>query len=274
METEDRVADHYSRSSPTRAVHAALAAAGSDLNRLTPADLAPFEHLHMGGRKATVDLGENLDLRAGMELLDIGCGVGGSARFFGQEHKCRVTGIDLTPEFVALAEDLTRRVGLGASAQFQQGSALQMPFPDGAFDRAYMLHVGMNIEDKARVFVETFRVLKPGGLIGVYDVMRIGDGAVTYPVPWANTEETSFLASVTGYRRDLEKAGFSIQSERDLWVLGIAGDTALNVGRPKHGSQIFMGENAAAKDDNLYSAVTRRVISPVQIVARKNFSEK
>src|SRR3546814_7231155 len=70
-----------------------------------------------------------------------------------------------------------------------------------------LLHVGMNIPDKDRLCAEAARVLKPGGVFGVYDVMWVGDGALTFPVAWAATAGTSFVADPATYRRALEEIG-------------------------------------------------------------------
>ena len=162
MSVEQSVAQHYTHGSLERTILDALSAAGKDLDRLNPSDLAPVDEFHIGGRQATIDFAEQLDARPGMRLLDIGSGLGGASRYFAQNHGCRVTGVDLTEEYVAVAEALARRVGLGASVSYKHGSALSLPFAPGAFDGAYMIHVGMNIEDKARLFAELRRVLAPG----------------------------------------------------------------------------------------------------------------
>ena len=96
-----------------------------------------------------------------MHLLDIGCGIGGPSRFFATERNCRVTGIDLTEDYVRTAEALAQRVGLADRVSYRQASALALPFEAGPFDGAYMMHVGMNIEDKPALFTEVRRVLKP-----------------------------------------------------------------------------------------------------------------
>src|SRR6266436_4746410 len=126
---------------------------------------------------------------AGLRVLDVGSGIGGPARYFAAEHGCRVTGIDLTEEFVRVARSLTARTKLDGLVEFRQGSALEMPFERESFDRAYMIHVGMNIADKAGIFREVRRVLKAGGLFTVFDIVRAKDGAMQYPVPWAASEE-------------------------------------------------------------------------------------
>src|SRR6266853_95088 len=89
-----------------------------------------------------------------------GGGICGPARYVAGEHGCRVTRIDLTEEFVRVAGNLTKRTKLDDLAEFQQGSALDMPFERGTFDGAYMIHVGMNIADKTGIFREVRRVVK------------------------------------------------------------------------------------------------------------------
>ena len=130
----------------------------------------------------------------GMHLLDVGCGIGGPARHLA-ERGCQITGIDLTEEFVRVAESLTRMVKLGQKAQFRQASALKLPFDAGTFDGAYTIHVCMNIAHKARVFREVARVLKPGARFTIYDIMRSSDGPLNSQVPWARTSETSFVGT-------------------------------------------------------------------------------
>ena len=128
-------------------------------------------------------------------VLDVGCGLGGAARFTASRYGCRVAGIDLTPEYVETATVLCGWVGLDSRISLHQGSALAMPFADRVFDRAYMLHIlGMNIEDKAKLCSEVSRVLQLNSLFGIYDVMRTGDGELRYPVPWATTAASSAVA--------------------------------------------------------------------------------
>ena len=267
MKLEQLVAEHYTEGSPTEAVYRALTQAGADMDHLTSADLAPFEDLHMGGRAATADLAQHLNLRAGMRVLDVGSGIGGSARFFAQQHGCKVDGIDLTPEYVALANDLTARVGLSEQASFQQGSAVNLPFAGGIFNRAYMIHVGMNIPQKRNVFSQVYRVLEPAGLFGLYDAMRLTGEPFSFPMPWAASEESSFVETAAAYRSALEDQGFEIVSERDLWSLGIAGSSGGS--KAPVGPHIFMGETAPLKMANIFSASQRRILAPIQLIARK-----
>ena len=90
-----------------------------------------------------------------------------------------------------------------------------MPFEDGAFDRAMMLHVGMNIADKAGLLAEVARVLVPGGIFGIYDMMQIGEGTVSFPMPWAPTTDASAVATPQDYFAAADAAGFTLVSQHD-----------------------------------------------------------
>lgn len=273
MSVERSVAQHYTHGSLERTILDALTAAGKDLDRLNPSDLAPVDEFHIGGRQATIDFAEQLEVRSGMRLLDIGSGLGGASRYFAQNHGCQVTGVDLTEEYVRVAEALARRVGLGAFVSYKQGSALSPPFAPGAFDGAYMLHVGMNIENKARLFAEVHRVLVPRGVFGIYDVMRDRDGALTYPVPWASSAQTSFVATAADYRRLLAAAGFEILKERSRRDFAIEffnrmRDQAAQSGPPPVGLHILMGVDAPRKIANMIGNLERGLIAPAEIVCR------
>ncbi len=100
-----------------------------------------------------------------------------------------------------------------------------MPYDDGAFDRAMLVHVGMNIEAKDRVFAEVRRVLEPDGLFAVYEQMRVGDGELTYPLPWADDDSSSFVETRERYVELLQAAGFRIERDEDR-TAAVAGSPA------------------------------------------------
>jgi SAM-dependent methyltransferase len=275
MTDEPAVADHYTHGALIDAIRAALAAAGRSPDRLTVADLAPIDEFHMGGRPATLALAKQLGLGPGDHLLDVGCGIGGPARCLAEALGCRVTGIDLTEEYVAAAAVLSGWVGLADRVAFRQGSALALPFDDGAFDGATMIHVGMNVADKAALFAEVARVLRPGGVFGVYDVMRAGDEDVHYPVPWASSAETSFLDTREGYRAALDAAGFAVVAEsdrsgfaRDVFA-ALKAKVAKTGGPPPLGLHVIMGAEAPAKTTNMIANVEAGRIAPVELIARR-----
>ncbi|WP_374377431.1 class I SAM-dependent methyltransferase [Dongia sp.] len=273
MNLEDRVQQHYGDDALSRRVLAALSEAGKDIDRLTIDDLAAVDEFHLGWREQTKALAEVLELQPGERLLDIGCGIGGPARFMAVHGGCHVSGIDLTPQFVALARDLTRRCGLTERVDFKIASALAQPFAPATFDAAMLIHVGMNIADKARLFAEAHRVLKPGGRFVVYDVMAPDPTKLTYPMPWAADPAASAAAPPELYRETLAAAGFEIVGERDrsTFVRELAAamrERNAAEGRPRLGLHLIMGEAADVRLKNVMAALEQGLIVPTEMIAR------
>lgn len=270
MNIEQQVADYYTRGKLEDKIVNMLRSAGKDLGQLHTEDLAAIDEFHLGGREATQALADFMQLRSGMHLLDVGCGIGGPARYFAGRG-CQVTGVDLTEEFVLVAASLTRMVKLDQQVQFRQASGLELPFAADTFDGAYEIHVGMNIADKAGVFREVARVLKPGARFSIYDLMRANDSTLAFPLPWAQTPETSFVASVDDYRRDLEAAGFRIDHLRDRRQFGIEfmqrTMSRASSGPPTLGIHVLMGEQAPRMLKNVQAAIASGAITPVELVA-------
>jgi ubiquinone/menaquinone biosynthesis C-methylase UbiE len=270
--TSDAIVRHYAQSDLTRTILDALARAGKNIEALDAADLAPLDEFHVGGRQATAALAEQLGLSPGMHLLDIGCGIGGTARYLAATFGCHVTGVDLTEAYVETAADLSRRCGLAALTDYHVASATALPFPPDRFDAAVMLHVGMNIAHKATLFSEVRRVLKSGGVFGLYDVMHEGDGDLVFPLPWASQAEVSFLASAATYRALLEAAGFRIMAERNRRDFALEFFRRVQArfadGPPKLGLQFVMGRDTPQKIANMTRLIEDGVIAPVEMVAR------
>ena len=275
MTVERIVIEHYRHGRLEDALLKGLAAAGKDIDRLTPDDLAPADEFHIGGRQATLDFAAEFAPGAGMHWLDIGSGIGGASRYIAHHYDCRVTGIDLSEEYVEVAGSLSRRVGLGGKVGYRQASALALPFADNTFDGAYMQHVGMNIADKAKLFNEVHRVLKPGAVFATYDVMRGNDGAFTYPVPWASSEESNFIETPATYRALLSAEGFEVVKERNRTDFAMDFFRALQArmaqaGRPPaFGLQIVMGATALQKVANMIGLVERGTIAPTVMICRR-----
>ncbi|MGH2689640.1 MAG: methyltransferase domain-containing protein, partial [Actinomycetota bacterium] len=198
---------HYSRPDLSTVLLDALRAAGLDPGALRPDDLTPFEEFHTGGRPETADLAEKAGIGPGMRVLDVGCGLGGPARFLARTYGCTVTGVDAATEFVTAGTMLTERVGQAGAVTILRADALDLPFPDASFDAAWTQHVSMNIADKAAFYRSIRRVLRPGGRLAFHDFVA-GDGRpIHFPVPWAESEDLSFLATADE-TRDLPSSRF------------------------------------------------------------------
>jgi len=273
VSSEAKVAGHYTRGKLEETILQAVALTGSDPGQLKAKDLATVDEFHVGGLEATRELGAQMELGPGLRVLDVGSGIGGPARYFAAEHQCKVTGIDLTEEFVQVARSLTRRAKLDHLAEFVQASALDLAFPVETFDRAYMIHVGMNIADKTGVFREVRRVLKPGGMFVIFDILRAGSGEIAYPVPWALSEETSFVADLKSYRDALEKAGFRVERDRGRRAFGIDFTERMIArgaqgGQPALGLHLLMGDLASVMIKNVLTMMKQGVLEPVELYAR------
>lgn len=206
----DNVRETYASPDIISRVLAAVAEAGQRTDQLTAEMLYPYDQLHGREIVATREHVERLRLAPGMQVLDVGCGIGGPARYIASTHDVRVTGIDVTPDFVATARDLTRRCGLDDRVSFLEADALAMPFADGVFDAAICLYVGMNIADKAELCREIHRVLKHGGRV-VWSEVTLGPmGPARFPLPWAKGPSASFLVPPQVLRQVFTKTGFHI----------------------------------------------------------------
>jgi sarcosine/dimethylglycine N-methyltransferase len=210
----DGVRDHYRATGLTERLKTALRAFGPEGERLAPQQLAALDQFHTRGLAATAELAKLAGITADMSVLDAGSGIGGPARFLAATYGCRVTGVDLSAPFVDAARYLTERTGQGAQVSFETGSVLELPFDDGHFDVALLLHVAMNIADRAQLYREIRRVLKSGGRFATFDVV-LKSGDPLYPVPWARTPATSFLLTAAATREAVEPAGFRTLAWQD-----------------------------------------------------------
>lgn len=213
-ETIDRVREHYAATRLTDRIQTALLTVAPEDQRLTVAQLAPLDQFHTRGVLATAELAGAAGLDPSTRVLDLGCGIGGPARYLAANFGSTVTGIDLSPGFIDTAAYLTSRAGLSDRVTFRIGDALQLPFEDASFDVVFLQHVAMNIEDRRALYSEVRRILAPGGRFATYDVI-LRDGEVIYPVPWARDASTSFLLTEADTRSALEQAGFKAVLWRD-----------------------------------------------------------
>jgi SAM-dependent methyltransferase len=269
------LATHYEQGRILDRIKEGLSALGKTPTTVTAEDLSPVDEFHIGGRQATGDFLDQLRLKADGRVLDIGCGIGGAARFAATRYGSTVTGVDLTGEYIETGNTLCSWVGLSNQVTLLHESAMDMPFEDGSFEAAYMLHVGMNIEHKAALTVEINRVLKPGGYLGIFDVMRIGDGDLDFPLPWSSLPETSVVGTPDEYKKSLAGTGFKLIAERNRRDFAMAFFADLRTrmadskGPPPLGLHILMGEKTSEKISNVVAQLSKNCIAPIELIAEK-----
>jgi ubiquinone/menaquinone biosynthesis C-methylase UbiE len=275
MADDHKITAHYSRGNLLERLNAALRDDGVDPFRPDIDALAPYDQFHGRGLEATQEMAESLAIAATDHLLDVGSGIGGPARYLARRSGCRVTGIDLTPEFCEVARHLTRLLQLEDTVGFELGDALAMPFGDATFDGAYSMNVSMNIADKAGLYREIHRVLKPGAWLMLSEIARGTGPEVDYPTPWARTAQASFLATLEDTRHALGRAGFEVVHHRDTreQTLAFGARSRAMVERgekpPHRAVQLIHGEIAPQAMANTARGLAEQRIVPIEVLSRK-----
>lgn len=268
------IANHWGKGDVYARIVAALEKMSKPLDGLTIDDLAPVDHFHARGFPATVDLADRLPIEAGQQILDIGCGLGGPARYMAKRFRCHVSGIDITPPFVEAGNKLTALLGMERAVSIEQGDGQSLPYPDARFDGAYTQHVTMSVADRPSFFAEAFRVLKPGAFFALSEHGLGPKGDPHYPAPWTEDGTGAYLAAPSETRGILEETGFEDIVSEDTgheyvaayeMLIGKAEQGAL----PPLGVHLLLGDNALEKARNAKRNIEEGRTHPVQVICRK-----
>ena len=145
----------------------------------------------------------------GKRILDIGCGIGGPAMDMARLHGAEVVGIDLEAPLIERATAAASESGLQNQCTFERVTAGPLRFPDASFDIVVSSGAITQIEDKAAVFAECYRVLKPGGYLTCYDWMRSDREYSEDMYYWFKMEELTYtLETLAQYGERLRETGF------------------------------------------------------------------
>jgi SAM-dependent methyltransferase len=270
----EHIHSYYSPNDLYNKIIEGLNKAGKELSEVTLDDLQPVDEFHIRGDIATKELIKLSRFTPGMHILDVGCGVGGSTRRLSHETGCCVTGIDLSDEYIDVAERLTQLLNMQERVKFHAASALELPFDDNAFDGVWAIQINMNIEDKVSWLKEIYRVLKPGGRAVLYEVRGNKNTPVYFPVPWAQDGSMSFLVPPESFRDVITFAGFDIDVWNDKTALAQKAFAHMTepVGEPnlpELGVHMLVGNDILTKAYNLHRNLDEERVSLIETVAIK-----
>ena len=265
---------YYSPNDLYNKILAGLNTLGKDLSKLTLDDLQPVDEFHIRGDTATKELIKLAAFTPKMHILDVGCGIGGSTRRLSHETGCRVTGIDLSNEYIDVAMSLTQLLGMQDQVRFHACSALELPYDNDSFDGVWSLQMNMNVEDKLGWLKETCRVLKPGGRAVLYEVCGNSNTPQYFPVPWAQDSSMSFLVPPEAFRDVITTAGFDIEIWNDKTDLARKAfeNAKQPVGEPNLpilGVYLLVGDDIQTKAYNLRRNLDEERVSLIETVAVK-----
>ena len=274
MTEKDAIADHWATGDVFGRMVAAMEADGIDPATVTVTQLGACDHFHALGFPATVRLADRLDIHPDQHIVDIGCGVGGPARYLAERFGCRVSGVDITAPFIDAAQKLTDLVGLTDKVTLVLGDGSRLPYPDTTFDGALCQHVTMNIDDRVAFFAEVFRVLRPGAFFALTEHGLGPSGDPHHPVPWSSDGTGAFLVTPEQTVAFLEGAGFTAidveetgQRYLDGYRAAIARAAAGNL--PAFGVHVLAGQDAGEKTVNAARNIEEQRTRPIQILCRK-----
>lgn len=271
---DDSVAKQWGEGDVLGRILEAARASGLAPENFTVETLAPVDHFHARGFAATRELADLLPIRAGDRLVDIGCGVGGPARYLAARFGCHVDGLDITEPFVQAANRLTELIGLQDRVTARLGDGQSLPYADASFDGAFSQHVTMNVPDRDSFFAEAFRVLRPGGFFAMTEHGKGDSGVPHHPVPWSDDGAHEYLMRPEETVDRLEKAGFRaidtvetgekyLQGYRNVMTLAARGEL------PRLGVHILLGPSAPDKTRNAARNIEEGRTRPIQIICRK-----
>jgi len=198
----------------------------------------PGENFYQAIARHEHYLAMQLNVKPGMKVLDVGCGVGGPAREICQFTGTHITGINNNDYQISHASRSATKIGLGDKTNFVKGNFMEMPFEDSSFDAVYAIEATCHAPKLEGVYGEIFRVLKSGGTFAFYEWCTTDKYDPTNPehrrivrgIEYADGIPELFKTSVA--LQSLKNVGFEIISADDLalnddnipWYYPLEGD--------------------------------------------------
>ncbi|KAM0522346.1 hypothetical protein ACHAPE_001935 [Trichoderma viride] len=167
-------------------------------------------------------LASSIGIKPGMKVLDVGCGVGGPAREIVKFTGAHVTGLNINNYQISRAKQYAVKEKLTHKLDFVQGDFMNLPFPDNSFDAVYVIEATVHAPNLENAYREIFRVLKPGGVFGVYEWFMTdayNNDDLTHRQIRLDIEEGDGIAQMLKVEDGLaaiQGAGFTLETHYDL----------------------------------------------------------
>jgi ubiquinone/menaquinone biosynthesis C-methylase UbiE len=274
MTSEQEIIDFWGVGNTWNRIQDAMSKAGLSLDNISIQDLAPIDHFHARGLPATIELADRLPIARNHLILDIGCALGGPARYMVDRFGCRVFGIDITPGYIEAGKELNHITNMDSRVELRVGDGSTLPYEDSKFDGAFTQHVTMNVADRVTFFAEAFRVIKPGGYFGLSEHGLGTEGDPIYPLPWAANADMSFLKTKKETEAYLRQAGFEQIETLDTGPKYVHGYKKLLAkieaeGLPILGLHVVGGDDIPERAANSTRSIEEGRTHPIEVVCFK-----
>ncbi|KAF4843281.1 Sterol 24-C-methyltransferase [Colletotrichum siamense] len=167
-------------------------------------------------------LAHMINIKKGMKVLDVGCGVGGPAREIAKFTGAYITGLNINEYQVERAARYTKKERMDKNVQFVQADFMNIPFEDNTFDAVYAIEATVHAPSLQAVYSEIHRVLKPGGVFGVYEWVMTDvydNDNLSHRKTRIEIEQGNGIANMVKASealRAFEAAGFEILENEDM----------------------------------------------------------
>jgi ubiquinone/menaquinone biosynthesis C-methylase UbiE len=215
--------------------------------------------MELAGERLNAVMAARLPAGAGLEILDVGCGVGGPACFIARQTGSRVTGVSNSPAGLEEANRFVRTQGVDSLVTFRFGEFQQLPFNDASFDAVWSCEAIHNLVDKTASVREMARVLKPGGTAVIGDLFLLSDPG---PADQAQLAQFSFhLTTAPDFIQLLQREGIGVVESIDVGHL-------VGPESPQRCAKICGEKLAATPEPGLQRTILERTIMATNLLAR------
>ena len=210
------VGGHYGWPGLMDAIENELRQHGIDPEHVTVDQLAPVDNYHAFRLAGTIALARAAGISGIDHVLDVGGGIGGPARQLAVALRVPSRRPGRDGRVLLGRESLTAWTHLTDQVSFVHASALDMPFEAASFDVVWTQHASMNIADKAALYGEIARVVRPGGRFAFFDILAGPNQPIHFPCRGQAIRHSAFCCLPTRRGHSSSDAGF----RETTWLIG------------------------------------------------------